>query len=84
MEQVLASGLEKACSIRVVFRSGPTFQSLLTKVKDPLPAEKQATSFTKYLAFMVRSTLVRPRDASKLGSRSTKKLALEARPTIQL
>ena len=29
-------------NIRVVFRSGLTLRSLLTKVKDPLPAEKQA------------------------------------------
>ena len=28
--------------IRVVFRSDSTFRSLLTKVKDPLPTEKQA------------------------------------------
>ena len=26
----------------VVFRSGPTFRSMLTKVKDPLPIEKQS------------------------------------------
>ena len=29
-------------NIRVVFKSGPTLHSLLTKVKDPLPREKQA------------------------------------------
>ena len=37
--------IRKACrsyNIRVVFRSGPTLRSLLTKVKDPLPVEKQA------------------------------------------
>ena len=37
--------IRKACrnyNIRVVFRSGPTFRSMLTKVKDPLPIEKQA------------------------------------------
>ena len=37
--------IRKACrsyNIRVVFRSGPTFRSMLTKVKDPLPVEKQA------------------------------------------
>ena len=37
--------IRKACrsyNIRVVFRSGPTFWSMLTKVKDPLPVEKQA------------------------------------------
>ena len=27
---------------RVVFRSGPTFRSMLTKIKDPLPVEMQA------------------------------------------
>ena len=39
-------------------------------------------SFTKYLALVVRSTSVRPRDASKLGSSSTEKLALEPRPLV--
>ena len=37
--------IRKACrnlNIRVVFKSGPTLRSMLTKVKDPLPAEKQA------------------------------------------
>ena len=29
-------------NIRTVFRSGPTLRSLLTKVKDPLPVEKQS------------------------------------------
>ena len=33
----------KGFNIRVVFRSGPTLRSLLTKVKDPLHMEKQAT-----------------------------------------
>ena len=28
--------------IRVVFKSGPTLRGLLTKVKDPLPTEKQS------------------------------------------
>ena len=32
----------RSYNIRVVFRSGPTLQSMLTKVKDPLPVEKQA------------------------------------------
>ena len=35
----------KACekyNLKVVFKSGPTFRSLLTKVKDPLPKEKLA------------------------------------------
>ena len=38
---------ERVCrnnNIRVVFRSDLTFRSLLTKVKDPLPAEKQANT----------------------------------------
>ena len=30
------------CTGTTVFRSGPTFRSMLTKVKDPLPIEKQA------------------------------------------
>ena len=37
--------IRKACrnyKIRVVFRSGRTFPSMFTKVKDPLPVEKQA------------------------------------------
>ena len=29
-------------NIRVVFKSGPTLHSLFTKVKDPIPREKQA------------------------------------------
>ena len=32
----------KDFNIRAVFRSGPTLRSLLTKVKDPLPMNKQA------------------------------------------
>ena len=32
----------KDFNIRVVFRSGPTLRSLLTRVKDPFPMEKQA------------------------------------------
>ena len=41
----ISERIRNACrnhNIRVVFRSGPTFRSILTKVKDPLPAEKQA------------------------------------------
>ena len=41
----ISERIRKACrnyNIRVVFRSGLTFQSMLTKVKDPLPVEKQA------------------------------------------
>ena len=37
--------IRKACekfNLRVVFKSGPTLRSLLTKVKDPLPKEKLA------------------------------------------
>ena len=37
--------IRKACEkfdLRVVFKSGPTLRSLLTKVKDPLPKEKPA------------------------------------------
>ena len=37
--------IRKACDkfdLRVVFKSGPTLRSLLTKVKDPLPKEKLA------------------------------------------
>ena len=32
-------------NIRVVFKSGPTLRSLLTKVKDLLPREKQANVY---------------------------------------
>ena len=32
----------KDFNIRAVFKSGPTLRSLLTKLKDPLPREKQA------------------------------------------
>ena len=34
--------VHKDFNIRVAFKSGPTLHSLLTKVKDPLPREKQA------------------------------------------
>ena len=37
--------IRKACEkfdLRVVFNSGPTLRSLLTRVKDPLPKEKLA------------------------------------------
>ena len=37
--------IRKACqdfNIRAVFKSGPTLRSLLTKVKDPLPIDKQS------------------------------------------
>ena len=32
-------------NIRAMFKSGPTLHSLLTKVKDPLPMEKQANVY---------------------------------------
>ena len=38
--------IRKACgkyNLKVVFKSGPTLRSLLTKVKDPLPKEKLAS-----------------------------------------
>ena len=41
----VSARIRKTCrnyNIRVVFRSGPTFRSMLTKVKDLLPIEKQA------------------------------------------
>ena len=41
----ISGRIRKTCrsyNIRVVFMSGPTFRSMLTKVKDPLPVEKQA------------------------------------------
>ena len=41
--------IRKACrnyNIKVVFRSGPTFRSMLIKVKDPLPIEKQERACT--------------------------------------
>ena len=44
--------IRKACrsyNIRVVFRSSPTFQSMLTKVKDPLPIKKQMNVVYKVL-----------------------------------
>ena len=37
--------IRKACEkfgLKVVFKSGPTLRSLLTRVKDPLPMEKLA------------------------------------------
>ena len=74
----------KACrnyNIKVVFRSGPTFRSMLTKVKEPLAIEKQAN--TRYHSRVERSTSERPRDASELGLKSTRMPALEARPTSQ-
>ena len=40
----ISERIRKVCrsyDIRVVFRSGPTFRSMLTKVKDTLPVEKQ-------------------------------------------
>ena len=40
----ISERIRKVCrnhNIRVVFTSGPTFRFLLTKMKDPLPAEKQ-------------------------------------------
>ena len=35
----------KDFNIRAVFRSGPTLRSLLTKIKDPLPMEKQVNVY---------------------------------------
>ena len=37
-------------TIRVVFKSRPTIRSLLTKVKDPLPREKEAPGYCSMLA----------------------------------
>ena len=79
----ISERIRKACrsyNIRVVFRSGPTFRSMLTKVKDPLPIKNKRTSYTKCLARVERSTSVRPRDASKLDSKSIRKLASKDRP----
>ena len=39
----------KDFNIRAVLKFGPTFRSLLTKVKDPLPMEKQANVIYKVL-----------------------------------
>ena len=41
----ISEWIRKACekyNLKVVFKSGPTLHSLLTKVKDPLPKEKLA------------------------------------------
>ena len=41
----MSEQIRKACeksNLKVVFKSGPTLRSLLTKVKDPLPKEKLA------------------------------------------
>ena len=42
----ISERIQRVCrdfGIRVVFKSGPTLRSLLTKVKDPLPTEKQSS-----------------------------------------
>ena len=78
--------IRKVCrnyNIRLVFRSGLTFRSMLTKVKGTLPSRSKRMSYTIYHARVERSTSERPRDASELGSRSTRTLALNARPTSQ-
>ena len=78
--------IRKACrnyNIKVVFRSGPTFRSMLTKVKDPLPIEKQANVVYEIPCTCGRSTSERPRDASEPGSRSTRMPALTTGPTSQ-
>ena len=80
--------IRKACrnyNIRVVFRSGPTFRSMLTKVKDPLPIEKQAnvvyeipcTCGKVYIGETKRHL------GTRLNLRSTRMPALEATPTSQ-
>ena len=41
----MSEPIRKACekyNFKVIFKSGPTLRSLLTKVKDPLPREKLA------------------------------------------
>ena len=41
----VSEGIRKVCrdfNIRTVFKSGPTFRSFLTKVKDPLPTTKKS------------------------------------------
>ena len=46
-----------------------TYPSMLTKVKDPLPVEKEVNvTYTKYYAHMQRSTIEIPRDVLKLDS----------------
>ena len=47
-----------------------TYPSMLTKVKDPLPVEKEVNvTYTKCYAHMQRSTLEIPRDALILDSK---------------
>ena len=70
----------RSYNIRVVFRSGPNFRSMLTKVKDPLSIEKQANVVYEVPCSCGRSISVRLRDASKLDSKSIRKLASKARP----
>ena len=80
----ISDRIRKACrnyNIRVVFRSGMTFRSLLTKIKDPLPADNKQTSFTKYFALVVSYTSVRSRDASKLEH---KEACIRGQPASQL
>ena len=39
----MSEDIRRVCSIRVVFKSGQTLCSMLTKVKDTLPHGKQST-----------------------------------------
>ena len=66
-------------NIKVVFRSGPC--SLRSKTLSP--SRSKRTSCTRYHARVERSTSERPRDASELGSRSTRMPALTTGPTSQ-
>ena len=64
-----------------MFKSGPTFRSVVIKVRDPLPLRNNRP---KCLAHVRRSTSVGPRHALKLDSRNIRKLVVEARLTSQL
>jgi Fe-S oxidoreductase len=60
--------IRKTCekfNLRVVFKSGPTLRSLLTKVKDPLPKEKLAGVVYQIPCQWGKGNAEAPRDASQ-------------------
>ena len=78
--------IRKVCrnyNIRVVFRSSPTFQSMLTKVKDPLPVKKQATVIYEVPCTCGKVYIEETKRHLELDSKSTRKPALDATPPSQ-
>ena len=70
-------------NIRLVFRYGPTLLSMLTLVKDPFSVEKQANVEYEVPCTCGKVSIRETKRCTKLGSKSIRKPALDARSPSQ-